>query len=84
MIGENESSICPFCGGKLEPGLANVPFILGDTIVVVKGVPAEICGDCQEPLLTGSVTDEVMSLLTQLQTLHSEVSVINYPEPLPA
>ncbi|MBP8949683.1 MAG: YgiT-type zinc finger protein [Candidatus Promineofilum sp.] len=82
MIGATENSICPLCGGRLEPGLANIPFILEDTVVVVKNAPAVICADCFEPFLNGPATDQVMSLLTQLQTLHSEVSVVNYVEPL--
>lgn len=81
MIGAIESSICPLCGGRLESGVANIPFILEDTIVVVKNTPALICTDCYEPYLDGPVTDQVMSLLTQLQTLRSEVSVISYAEP---
>ena len=40
MIGAIENSICPLCGGGLESGLANIPFILEDTIVVVKNAPA--------------------------------------------
>lgn len=84
MIGVIEDDICPNCGGRLEPGVANIPFILEDAIVVVKNAPAVICVDCYEPYLSGPVTDQVMSLLTQLQTLHSEVSVITYVEPVPA
>lgn len=84
MIGAPENSICPLCGGRLELGQANIPFILEDTIVVVKNAPALICTECYEPYLDGPVTDQVMSLLAQLQTLHSEVSVITYVESVPA
>jgi len=84
MIGELENSVCPNCGGQLTLGLASVPFILESTVVVVKNVPALICGDCYEPYLNGPVTDQVTNLLNQLQTLHSEVSVITYAEPVSA
>lgn len=81
MIGEPENKICPTCGGKLEVGLATVPFVFEATVVVVKSVPAEICSNCHEPFLTGPVTDNVMALLAQLKQLNSEVSVVMYSEP---
>jgi YgiT-type zinc finger domain-containing protein len=80
MTGERANSICPTCGGFLQSGLANIPFIFDDTVIVVKGVPADICSDCHEPFLAGYVTDQVMSLLNQLKMLQSEVSVVVYSE----
>jgi len=82
MIGAPENSICPTCGGQLESGSAHVPFIFEDTIIIVKGVPAEICEACHEPFLSGRVTDQIMVLLNQLKELRSEVSVIAYSEPV--
>jgi YgiT-type zinc finger domain-containing protein len=69
---------CPFCGGRLRNSQATVPFVLQDTVVVVKGVPAEVCTNCHEPLMTGKVTDELTDLLRQLRAAGSEVSVISY------
>jgi YgiT-type zinc finger domain-containing protein len=80
MTGVPVSNICPTCGGRLEPGVAHVPFILSQTIVVVKNVPAEICGDCHAPFMAGHVTNQVLELLNQLRALHSEVSVVAYPQ----
>lgn len=60
------------------PGVATIPFVLGETVIVVKGVPAEICGSCHEPFTTGRVTDAITALLTQLRTVNAEVSVVHY------
>lgn len=80
MTGKLEDKICPVCGGLLYADEATVPYILEkDIIVIVKNVPAEICGDCHEVFTTGVVTDEVMKLLSQLRSLKSEVSVVSYP-----
>lgn len=85
MIGEQESNICPVCGGTLQENLATIPFILEpDTVVVIKDVPAEICSDCHEPFTAGHATDQVTALLRQLQALHSEVSVVAYAETVAA
>ena len=82
MIGEHANSRrCPVCGGPLYSGEATIPYVVkGDTVVVVKNVPAEICGDCHEPFTSGKVTDQVLLMLRQLQGLHSEVSVVSYPQ----
>jgi YgiT-type zinc finger domain-containing protein len=80
MIGKQDVNICPICGGRLESGIATIPFILDDTIVVIKDVPAEICADCQEPYLAGHATNRVMALLNHLKVVHSELSVVSYSE----
>lgn len=79
MTGRKEGiKRCPFCGGSLRKSQATVPFVLQNTVVVVKGVPAEVCTSCHEPLMTGKVTDELTYLLRQLRAAGSEVSVISY------
>jgi YgiT-type zinc finger domain-containing protein len=81
MIGESENSVCPVCGGRLRIDVATIPFILGDNVVVViKGIPAEVCNNCHEPFVAGRVTDQVSTLLRQLKSLRSEVSVVTYAE----
>ena len=81
MIGESENSVCPVCGGRLCIDVATIPFILGDNVVVViKGIPAEVCNNCHEPFAAGRVTDQVSTLLRQLKSLRSEVSVVTYAE----
>ncbi len=84
MIGKRVGSVCPICGGTLEFGRATVPFILEETVIVVKNVPADICADCHEVFMTGDVTDNITALLNQLRQLHSEVSVVAYSEAVPA
>lgn len=79
MTGELENSMCPTCGGQLRTGMATIPFLLSaENVVVIKGVPADICGDCHEPFMSSKVTDDVMALLNQLKMLGSEVSVVSF------
>jgi YgiT-type zinc finger domain-containing protein len=66
-------------------GEATIPYVMKDgSVVVIKNVPAEICGDCREPFTSGKVTDHLVMLVEQLKELHSEVSVISYREVEPA
>lgn len=81
MTGKHANNVCPLCGGALESGNATIPFILKESIVVVKQVPAQVCVECREPFLAGRETDVITDLLTQVKELSSEVTVLTFPEP---
>jgi len=81
MTGERaRNSRCPLCGGRLRPGVATIPFVLPDTVVLIKDVPAEICLSCHEPYMVGKVTDRITSLLNQLRAFRAEVSIVSYSD----
>ncbi len=82
MIGKLESNgRCPLCGGRLTPDQqATIPFVLGQVVVIVKDVPAEVCRSCGEPYLTGAATDRLLALLRHFARLPMEVSVTSYSE----
>jgi YgiT-type zinc finger domain-containing protein len=59
--------------------VATIPFVLSEErVIVIKGVPAETCGDCHEPFMSSKITDDVMALVRQLKRLGSEVSVVSF------
>ena len=81
MIGEHaKNNLCPLCGGRLQVGLATIPFVLPEMVVLIKAVPAEVCRSCHEPYMIGRVTDKVLHLLHQARTLPTEVSILTYTE----
>ena len=85
MTSAHANKTCPLCGGRLEWGEATIPYVLeGDAVVVIKNVPAEVCGDCREAYTSGSVTDQIVYMLERLKGLHSEVSVLSYAQQQPA
>jgi YgiT-type zinc finger domain-containing protein len=82
MTGERarDEGRCPLCGGRLlYDQMATIPFVLGETVAVVRDVPAEVCASCHESYTTGEVTDRLTDLLRQLRSLQAEVSVVSYP-----
>lgn len=83
MTGEPESNRCYFCGGKVKAGLATLPFVFGSRVVIVKQVPAEVCGQCGEPMITGEAAAIVDGLLKQARRSGFELSLLTY-EPLAA
>jgi YgiT-type zinc finger domain-containing protein len=79
MTGELvKNSRCPLCGGRMKRGVATIPFILGNTVIVVKDVPAEICSSCHEPYMTGKVTNRITILLNRPRSFPAEVSIVSY------
>ena len=78
-VHESNSGRCPLCGGRMEQTQATtIPFVLENTVAVIKDVPAEVCASCHEPYMTGEVTDRVVELLRQLRSLQTEVSIVSY------
>jgi YgiT-type zinc finger domain-containing protein len=75
-----KDSYCPLCGGRLEQGIATIPFVFPKLTVIIKGVPAEICSNCHEPFVAGIATDKVTQMLKWARASHAEVSIISYAE----
>ncbi|MFI5364280.1 MAG: type II toxin-antitoxin system MqsA family antitoxin [Candidatus Binatia bacterium] len=69
---------CPLCGGRLRTGEATIPFVLPESAILIKDVPAEICQSCHEPYMIGAVVDRMTRLLARLRKVRAEVSVISY------
>jgi len=89
MTGLPESDRCYFCGGRLQPRVTTLSFVVGSQacpefhrrVLVVKQVPAEVCVQCGEPVLSSPVARQVDTLLKPLIRPNLEVSVLTY-EPL--
>ncbi len=81
MTGKPENDRCYFCGGKLESGLATIPFVVGSSVVIIKQVPAEVCTQCGEAIMDSEVAAVVDGLLKQVQQIGFEVSIITYDQP---
>lgn len=80
MIGAHEDDRCYFCGGKLKSGLTTLPFVVGSKVVVIKEVPAEVCGQCAEPVVTGEAAAIIDHLLKQVQRNGFEVTIVRYEQ----
>jgi YgiT-type zinc finger domain-containing protein len=53
----------PVCRHGMMAVLVRHVQIWHDTVVMFENVPAEVCEQCGEPLLTGAVVDRLNSLL---------------------
>ncbi|MEW5986250.1 MAG: YgiT-type zinc finger protein [Chloroflexota bacterium] len=83
MIGEPGNDRCYFCGGRLVPSRTMLPFVVGNSVVVVKNVPAEVCTQCGEAVVDSQVASVLDTLLKQTQQTGFEVSIIAYEQIAP-
>lgn len=57
------SGVCPTCGGTLEEREIQLDFRHKGRLVVVEGVPAQVCRDCGERLVSGATSRAIDALL---------------------
>lgn len=70
---------CVFCKrGDRRPGKIMHTFHRGETIVVVKDVPAEVCDFCGEPYLSDAVLEIIERLIDETVRKGVEVRVLRY------
>ena len=54
---------CPICGGKLELKKITHPQKYQDKVIVLENVPAEVCRQCGEVLLSPEVAKKMQKLV---------------------
>jgi YgiT-type zinc finger domain-containing protein len=70
---------CVICKtGYTAPGKVTVTLQRGESVVVIKDVPAEVCADCGEYYLDEVVTARVYALADDAVARHAEVEVLRY------
>ena len=66
---------CYFCKGRVVEEEVTVDYRWGDTLVVIKGVPAGICQQCGEKYIDSSVYKEMEKLAKNRSHLLGKMSV---------
>jgi YgiT-type zinc finger domain-containing protein len=78
---QNEEAMmnCAICKtGKTRPGLVTVTLIRGETTVVIKNVPAEVCDNCGEYYLEESVAAKVYGQAEEAVQRKAEVEILRF------
>lgn len=56
---------CVICKqGKTAPGTTRMAVERGSTVLVVRGVPAQVCDNCGEAYLSAAAVDRLQEMLT--------------------
>lgn len=70
---------CVICKtGETRPGRVTVTLERDGTVVVIKDVPADVCGDCGEYYLDEAVSARVYAQADEAAQRHGEVEVLSY------
>jgi YgiT-type zinc finger domain-containing protein len=70
---------CVICKhGNTQPGLVTVTLERDNTIVILKGVPAEVCNNCGEYYLSAAVTEQVLQRAEEAVNKGAEVEILRY------
>ena len=73
---------CYFCKGKVVNQQITVDYRWGDTLVVIKDVPAGVCEQCGEKYLSSDVYKELERLAKSKSHFMGEmtVDILNFEE----
>ncbi len=70
---------CVICkNGETRPGTVTVALHRGETTVLVKGTPAEVCQNCGEYYLEEQVTQKLYAQAEEAARRHAEVEILRY------
>ena len=70
---------CTLCKhGSTSPGNVTVSLQRGDSTVIIKGVPADVCDNCGEYYLSESITDAVLKLAEDAVQKGAEVEILRF------
>ena len=70
---------CTICrGGRTRPGSTNIVLFRGAATIILKDVPAEVCGDCAEPVFSEAISARVLGLAEEAVERGAEVEILRF------
>lgn len=70
---------CVICKtGRLMPGTATVTLQRGETTVVIKDVPAQVCDNCGEYYLSDEMSEQVLAMAEAAASKGAEVEILRW------
>ena len=76
---------CPICRfGEMKDGFTQVVLIRGNSTVIFRNVPAQICDDCGEYYLDEETAKDIYNRAEYCFSSGQEVAIIEYKQLIPA
>jgi YgiT-type zinc finger domain-containing protein len=70
---------CVLCRhGETEPGEVMVSLQRGETVVIIKGVPAHVCENCGEYYLEDKIAEQVLLMAEEAVRKNVEVNILRF------
>ena len=80
MRKEGSPGLCPLCGGRRAPGKTTYAVDLGTGVVVVRNVPAMVCGQCGEDWLSDDTARRLEELTEEARRANRQVEIVALDE----
>lgn len=71
---------CILCKGKLIQGKVNHIVDIDGHIIIIKGVPANICKQCGEYYIETNIALKLEKIIEKAKKNKAEIFVVNYSE----
>ena len=71
---------CLYCKGTLENKLTNCIADLGNSIIVVRNVPTQVCTQCGEKSYDYHVSVRLQEIISQVKELVSGIAEVTYSD----
>jgi YgiT-type zinc finger domain-containing protein len=69
---------CPLCDGSFKKGMTTVTIDSGDSLVVLRNVPAMICSSCGEEYIEDNVMKAIEQKVSIQKEQKKEVEIYSY------
>lgn len=70
---------CTICKqGETAPGRVTVKLERGDAVILVRDVPADVCGDCLEYYLTEDIASRIYAQADDAAKRNAELEIIRF------
>jgi YgiT-type zinc finger domain-containing protein len=66
---------CPMCGGTKQAGRTTFTVDLGFGVVVVRDVPAKVCGQCGTDWIEDSIASKLEEIVDDARKKHHMVEI---------
>jgi YgiT-type zinc finger domain-containing protein len=76
MTDNKANSFCPLCGGNKQAGNTTYTVDTGKGVVVIRNVPALICGQCGEEWIEDPVAQQIEKIVADASQRHAQVEVL--------
>jgi len=58
---------CDLCGGELQPGKTTLEIWLGEELLVIRDVSADVCQQCGEAYISAEISEKLDHFLAEHQ-----------------
>jgi YgiT-type zinc finger domain-containing protein len=63
---------CDLCGGELQPGKTTLEIWLGEELLVIRDVSADVCQQCGEAYISAEISEKLDHFLAEHQRYRPE------------